>query len=92
MNRYTDHGAQRAQQRGIPPIVIDWLQAYGRDIRSRGADIYYFDKSTKKTLKRDLGSQVYSAFTEFLNIYVVISDEGAVITTGIRTKRLKCKN
>jgi hypothetical protein len=43
------HGAIRAQQRALPPLVIDWLQAFGQDHHDhRGMRIYYVDRRARR--------------------------------------------
>ena len=89
MSDFTRHGGSRAQKRGIPSLVIDWLMAYGRVARRRGADVYFFDHAARKALRRSIGAPVYRRIADLLDAYAVISDEGQIITTGWRYKRLK---
>lgn len=86
MHAYSKHGAVRAQQRGIPPIIVDWLIKYGHVTRRHGADIYYFNKHSRKELKSELGI-VYKRVESLLNVYAVISDDGVIVTTAKQTKQ-----
>jgi len=86
MITYSKHGTVRAQQRGIPPIIVDWLIKYGQVSRRHGADVYYFDKHSRKELKSDLGL-IYRRIESFINVYVVISDDDVIVTTAKKTKR-----
>jgi len=86
---YTQHGMERSKQRGIPPLVIDWLIEYGRVIRHKSADVYSFDHGSRRRLRGDIGSLAYKRLSDFFNAYVVLSDDGRVVTTGWRLKRLK---
>ena len=85
----THHGSVRARQRGVPPIVLDWLMDYGRVKWRGGADVYYFDHATRKALRRTIGKPVYKRVTDLLDVYAVVSDEGTLITCGWRQGRLK---
>ena len=83
------HAAVRAQQRAIPPIVVDWVVAYGRAIRHKGADTYYLDRKVRKKLKCEIGSIAFRRMEDLLDVYVVVSDDYTVITVGWRYKRLR---
>lgn len=88
MMRSTKHGRIRRQQRSITPLVVDWLVAYGRSVRKHGADLYFFDKAARRALERDIGALAYRRLADQLDAYVVLSDQGTVITTGWRTERV----
>lgn len=88
MRAATRHGRVRRQQRSVAPLIVDWLIAYGRSIRRHGADVYFFDKAARRTLERDIGALAYRRLADQLDAYVVLSDDGAVITTGWRTERV----
>jgi len=83
----TRHAEVRLQQRAIPPILIDLLERHGSEIRSNGADLLFFDKTARKRLKRYLGRS-FRHFETYLDAYVVISDQGSVVTAGHRSKRV----
>jgi hypothetical protein len=89
MSNFTKHSKIRAQQRGIPRLILDWLMDYGTVKRRHGADLYSFDHKSRKALRREIGNVAYNRIADLLNAYVVVSDEGAVITTGWRTKKLR---
>ena len=89
MAEYTKHGSARARQRGIPQLILDWLIEYGRLTRKRGADVYIFDKESRRRLRCDIGSLAYKRLADLFDAYVVVSDDGKVITTGWRQRRLK---
>ncbi len=83
MNRHalTRHAAVRQQQRCIPPLVIDWLLAYGRRDPSAGAVKVRFDRRSRKQLARDVGEQAVSHLSKFLNAALVVDrDTDRVIT------------
>ena len=54
------HAATRQQQRGIPPLIMEWLSNYGACRHDhRGAEIRYFDKQSRQALARDVGEESY---------------------------------
>ncbi|MEI8282662.1 MAG: hypothetical protein WCG75_09685 [Armatimonadota bacterium] len=84
---HTQHSQVRAQQRGIPPLIIDLLIQFGvRKPAGKGAETLYFDKRTKKEL------QIYSGglmgkLSGALDVYaIVVGDK--VVTVGPRHKRI----
>lgn len=87
----TNHASKRCQQRGIPPLVVDWLLAYGEEqYDHNGAVTRYFDKRSKRDLKRQVGSNVFKKFGEYMNCYLVESvPDGGVITAGHLRRRIK---
>jgi hypothetical protein len=83
------HATARAQQRGLPPLIMDWLDAYGaRTSGGRGAEIVHFDKASRQRLRRDVGAQVVDRLRPLLDAYLVMSADGTVITVGWRLKRV----
>jgi len=77
------------QRRSISPVVVEWLDRFGRRTWHRGAKVCFFDKRSRKALERYLGSSVYRRVKDHLDIYVVIGEEGQVITAAHRLGRLK---
>lgn len=85
----TKHAHVRQVQRGIPPLILDWLQDYGTRLQDgQGAEIVQFDKGSRRRLAKAVGEQVLNRLVEFLDAYVVLGADGAVITAGWRYKRL----
>ncbi|SFM54172.1 hypothetical protein [Nitrosomonas communis] len=84
------HAAVRCQQRGIPNLVIEWLRDFGDEIHDhQGGTIFTFTRSTRRDLERAVGRQVIRRMNEWLNAYIVVSDEGVLVTAGKRYKRIK---
>jgi hypothetical protein len=85
----TQHAVQRSQQRGVPPLIQDWLFAYGKEVYSgKGAIVRYFTNESIRKMERDFGRDPIRKLSEFLRCYLVESTEGAVITVGKRYKRI----
>ena len=86
----TEHGKTRLQQRSIPIEILDVIQDYGISTRSHGAERFYLDKNGRRELHRAFRrSPLLKRYERYLNVYVVISDGGTVITAGRRNKRFK---
>ena len=85
---YSSHAALRCQQRSIPSDAIDALVAYGDRKRHRGADVYYLTKASRSRVSRALGER-YCRLERALDAYVVVGDDGTIITAAKRLQRLK---
>lgn len=86
----TYHGTVRAQQRGLPPLVLDWLESYGHERHDgHGATILFFDKSARRRLERAVGREPVRRMHEWLDAYAVVSGDGCLITAGHRFKRIR---
>lgn len=82
------HAQTRCQQRGIPPLIREWLQLYGAEVQTHGATKRYFDRAARKRLAAEVGHQVVDRLGPLLNTYLVETTD-VVVTAGVRTKRLK---
>lgn len=86
----TRHAQERAQQRAIPPFVVDLLLAFGTETRHRGAEVRYFDKEARRRLRHHLGDRILRSIGErVLDTYAVLGDGGQVVTVAHRTRRLR---
>lgn len=85
----THHTSKRAQQRGIPPILLSLLMDFGKsEPASDGASKMYFDKMARRRVKAYVGP-VARQIDEFMDIYAVIAAEGKVITAAHLTERVR---
>jgi hypothetical protein len=83
------HAQKRAQQRAIPPMLIDLLIQFGSSERSgTGVSRMYFDKPSRKRVKVYAGI-LGTLLDEHLDVYAVVTDDLKVITTGHRTQRIR---
>jgi len=89
MTAYTHHAIARAQQRAVPPLVVNWLLDYGRARRHNGADVYFFDRRSRRRLEREVGGVALRRLDDLLDAYAVVADDGHVVTVGRRYRRLK---
>jgi hypothetical protein len=88
----TRHAYIRSQQRGIPPMIDQWLDLYGREeYAENGVVIVYLCKDSIRSLEKDLGKRPVSRMSEWFNAYKVRSTAGDTITVGFRRNRIKRK-
>lgn len=85
----TAHAAARIQQRIITVEAIEWLLDFGTSMRCRGADNFFFDKKARRRLAAVLDGADLRRAEKYLNAYAVVADDGCVITTARRTRRLR---
>lgn len=86
---YTAHARARLQQRAIPDEAVDVLLAYGEHRRRKGADVYFLTKSGRQRCQVAVGKEAYSRLSRALDTYLVMSDDGQLITAAHRQQRLK---
>jgi hypothetical protein len=90
MEAVSQHAQTRLQQRSIPPAVLDLLNEFGAVTRSHGAERIFFDKAARKRLEAFVGGKKgLRPYERYLNVYVVVADDGLLITAGHRTRRFK---
>lgn len=83
------HAKVRAQQRGIPPILIDLLLQFGAaEPAGDGASKVFFDKRARQRVRRYAGA-LSAAIDEHLDVYAVIGADNTVITVAHRTERIR---
>ena len=85
----TAHAAGRCQQRGIKGEVVEAILAYGERQWRRGAEVCFMTRQARALARAMLGPERFARIADRLGCYVVVSDEGAVITVAQRRQRLK---
>lgn len=82
----TVHATVRAQQRGVPPLIEDWLLDYGAEqFDGHGGVVRYFSNQCIRKMERDIGKAPLKQMSEYLRCYLVQdSSDGSVITVGKR--------
>lgn len=80
------HASVRAQQRGVPPIIQDWLLDYGEEqFDGHGGVVRYFSHQCIREMERNIGRAPLKRMSEYLRCYLVQSSrDGTVITVGKR--------
>ncbi len=86
----SSHADVRAQQRGIPPLVVEWLERFGEEVYDhQGCVVLHFSKRSVRCLERNVGREPVRRMSEYLRCYAVMSTDGVVVTVGKRFKRIK---
>lgn len=84
----TKHAMHRLQQRGIPQMVIELLERFGSSMRCGGAERVFFDKAARRRLQAHLGgARGLRAIEAWLRVYIVIGDNGQIITVAHQQDR-----
>lgn len=86
----TTHAAIRSQQRGIPPLVRDWLLQFAEEeFDGHGGIRRFFSHRSIREMERCFGRKPVGRMAEFLNTYLVESSrDGAIITIGHNYRRI----
>lgn len=86
----TSHARARAQQRGIPLLVEQWLDDFGdQQFDGRGGVVRYFSRRSKRRIEQACGRTVVARLAEFLDCYKIeATNDGSTITLGHRTQRV----
>ena len=86
----TTHANLRAKQRGIPPLVAQWLDDFGEEqYDGHGGIVRFFSRRSRRRIERTCGRTVVARLSEYLDCYKVeASDNGSTITLGYRTRRI----
>ncbi len=88
----THHAQARAQQRGIPPFIAELLDRFGEEKHLGGGTVVRFlSKRGRRHMEQCMGREPVAKLSQWLNAYEVSSLDGATITLGHRTRRLRCK-
>ncbi len=86
----TKHALDRAQQRGIPPLIQEWLCTYGlENYNGNGMIVRYFTNKSIRLMEREFGREPIRRLSEYFRCYLIESINGQVITMGKRYKRIK---
>lgn len=86
MTTLSEHASVRAHQRGVPPIIFEWLEQFGEEtFDGRGGIVRFFSHASRKRLERRFGRRFVSENRKYLDRYLVESvSDGTVITAGVR--------
>ena len=81
----TKHAEQRAVDRSIPEIARWLLLDFASPERAgKGAVSYSFDKKAWREVERFFGTWPLKKMDQLKRVYMVMSDDGAVITLAYR--------
>jgi hypothetical protein len=84
------HYGERMQQRAIPSLVAGLLLDHGSRMRHKGADILFVDRAARREIRRAVGGDRNMRTIEpWLDTYLVVGDDGTLVTAARRTRRLR---
>ena len=86
---FTHHAQARMQQRAIPDAAIEALLAFGTPHRRGHADVYCLDRRGRARAAEAMGWAGYRRIEKALDAYVVMGDDGCVITAAHRCRRMQ---
>ena len=79
------HSRIRQQQRGLPPLVVHWLDDFGREVHALAAPSSATSPSdARRRLERYVGREPVRRMHEYLDAYAVYGTDGTLITAGHR--------
>lgn len=85
--KLTHHAQARMQQRGIRSDEVDCLLRFGRtEYDHHGSRVLYFDRGALKGMAARLGGRTADRLG---GLYAVVGGDGAVLTVGHRTRRIR---
>ena len=86
----TEHADKRHQARATLPLWESLILDHGTRVRSHGADVVFLDKAARKRIRREVGGdRGMRVFDRYWASYLVVADDGRIVTTGFRTSRVK---
>ena len=80
----------RLDQRGISPVIVDWLEQYGVIEPQNGSELIYFNQLSLKRLAKYTGG-ISNKIDKLKSIYLVRGSNGKIITAGYRDESIKRK-
>lgn len=85
----TRHAQRRLQQRGIPLRAVDLVLRYGVRERSSGATSVFMNRDARSLLAKSEGDGVVRELGHKLDIYLVVGDQGELVTAAYRSRPFK---
>lgn len=83
----TSHGKTRLRQRGITVDQVLTVLDFGKEQRSYGATRFFLDRQARARVAVEMPQALRSLPT--LDIFVVLGDDGQLITAAHRNKRIR---
>lgn len=86
----TAHAEQRHQAGATLTLWESLVLDYGARVRSGGAELVFLDKAARKRISREVGGQRgMRPFDRWTSQYLVVADDGRIVTAAPRTRRIK---
>lgn len=90
--RLTHHARARSQQRGIRLGAIEVLLEHGVTKISHGREVVFMDQASRRRARKALGEEAYAQIETRLDIYLVLTEIGCVLTCVHRDRGLRFKH
>ena len=87
MQNLTKHAKLRIQQRGIRCEAVQMILRYGAYQRVKGGKTYFMDKAAHQRASRSAEGQLYRRLSDRLGFYVIVGDDGQIITVAHSRQR-----
>lgn len=88
----THHARTRSQQRGIRFSAMEVLLEYGTTKISHGREVIFMDQAGRRRARAALGEQAFAQIEARLDIYLVLTGDGSVLTCVHRDRALRVKH
>ena len=86
---YTNHSRRRFQQRGFRDVVVLALLDYGERRQCRGGvESLFFSKRALADIRHEQGPTVHKMCEKLRNAYLIVSEQGVLITVARSYKRI----
>lgn len=79
--KLSKHASVRSQQRGIPPLIVEWLLEYGHRSPANGAIRVHMTGRSRRTLSRAVGKQVVGLLGKLLTAEAIIDPSTEAVIT-----------
>ena len=88
----THHARTRSQQRGIRFSAMEVLLEYGTTKMSHRREVIFMDQAGRRRARAALGEQAFAQIEARLDIYLVLTGDGSVLTCVHRDRALRVKH
>lgn len=88
-DRCTHHAVRRMRSRAIPEAAVELLYRFGESLIQAGCEVLFFDHAARRRVAATLGRDGARTVERWLDAYLVVSPDGALVTAGWRTRRLR---
>ena len=89
----TKHAVVRSHQRGIPPLIMQWLLDYGDRTSTHGAVRLSFSKRSRREIEGEVGKRVVSQLSRFLAASAIVdprTDSVITVMWDCDAQRMRC--
>ena len=84
---FTRHAHARMQQRGIRDTDVHYLMNFGKiEYDHHGSRVLYLDHAARRRIGATVGTKTAERMS---GLYAVVASDGAVLTVGHRTRRIR---